>query len=68
MQQEQMAAQEQQQEMALASQAGQILKSPLMDPTKNADLQPPLEEARKKNPNLKLNRKLKRRPPVYHQC
>ena len=32
--------------MALANQAGQILKSPLMDPTKNANLQapPPGEE------------------------
>ena len=31
--------------MTLANQAGQILKSPLMDPTKNADLQPPTEAA-----------------------
>ena len=45
-QQEQMAAQQQQQEMTLANQAGQILKSPLMDPSKNANLQaPPPEEA-----------------------
>ena len=45
MQEEQMAAQAQQQEMSLANQAGQILKSPLMDPSKNADLQPPTETA-----------------------
>jgi len=41
LQEEQMQAQEMAEQQALTDQAGQILKSPLMDPSKNANLQAP---------------------------
>ena len=45
LQQEQQAAMEQQEQMALTEQTGQIMNSPALDPTKNANLQPPTQEA-----------------------
>jgi hypothetical protein len=45
MQEEQLAAQQQQEQMIMMQQAGQIMKAPALDPSKNANLQPPTPEA-----------------------
>ena len=50
LQQEQAAQQQQQQDMMLAQQAGQIMKAPAFDPSKNANLQQPQAEAGPQDP------------------
>ena len=53
-QEEQMAAQEQQQQQMMMQQAGQIMKAPALDPSKNANLQPPPEEAAPEEDDLSV--------------
>jgi hypothetical protein len=53
-QEEQMAAQEQQQQQMMMQQAGQIMKAPALDPSKNANLQPPPQEAAPEEDDLSV--------------